>query len=366
MNIHKIFIFNLKMVITYPPGYKLYTHLFNNAMRKLNTKVTKVIKFGLLRRFIIDFKNNKKYYELYWEGVLEGYNKDYGHILRIICKYISPNHSYKFNKMYSHPKLKPLDIAFNNNSSHANIETYFKRIRKNKGNCPKNSIILDFRPVRIVNQYNRSTECEKKAIKQTKSLYNYIIHNLHGFLKPGRASVDWYNTPIPIDYFEEYLLEFGKYKDDGACCVLLMNAFAAQSRYIPLYKYEYYYSSSKFSAIKGIITLFFRQFRPGKASLEFIYKYIECNCDGPLKDIKNIVLKGIQHENILSPPTKAIRNPSLRKIQFLDNISIDIIEKYINTLQKYFIDFWGKIAKCKSITPEFSNKYSHKLREYIQ
>ena len=133
-----------------------------------------------------------------------------------------------------------------------------------------------------------------------------------------------------------------------------MNTFAAQSRYIPLYKYEYYYSSSKFSAIKNSIYSLFRAFRPGEASLEFIYKYIECNCEGPLKDIKNIVLKQIQHINIL------------RKIQFLDNISIDIIEKYINTLQKYFIDFWGKIAKCKSITPEFSNKYSHKLRDYIQ
>ena len=46
------------MVITQPPGYKLYTHLFHSAMRKLNHKI---IKFQLLRRFINDFKNMVKF-----------------------------------------------------------------------------------------------------------------------------------------------------------------------------------------------------------------------------------------------------------------------------------------------------------------
>lgn len=46
------------MVITRPPGYKLYTHLFHSAMRKLNYKI---IKFQLLRRFTNDFKNMIKF-----------------------------------------------------------------------------------------------------------------------------------------------------------------------------------------------------------------------------------------------------------------------------------------------------------------
>lgn len=44
--------------ITRPPGYKLYTHLFHSALRKLNDKI---IKYKLLKIYISDLKNCVKF-----------------------------------------------------------------------------------------------------------------------------------------------------------------------------------------------------------------------------------------------------------------------------------------------------------------
>ena len=265
------------MVITQPPGYKLYTHLFHSAMRKLNHKI---IKFQLLKT----------------------------------------------------------------------VNNYIK----NMYNCPKFSVIKSFRYNKNINEYNKSTECEKKAIKRTKRLYNYLIHNCS---KKERAVIEWYKSPIPIDYLDEYVMEFIKYEE--CCPVLIRNKLQD----IPLCKYEFYYN---LPILKNIIKCMFKTFViKGEALLDFIYKYIDCNKDGPLKDIKNDVLKTIEHINKPMPPTKATPNPKLRKINILDRCNIDIIEKYINILEKYFTNFWKKIGMCKSITPEFIEKYENKNWGFI-
>ena len=268
------------MTLIRPPGYKLYTHLFHSAMRKLNHKI---IKFQLLKT----------------------------------------------------------------------VNNYIK----NMYNCPKFSVIKSFRYNKNINEYNKSTECEKKAIKRTKRLYNYLIHNC---FKKERAVVDWYKSPIPIDYLDEYVIEFIKYKE--CCPVLISNKLINQD--IPLCKYEFYYN---LPILKNIIKCKFKTFViKGEALLDFIYKYIDCNKDGPLKDIKNDVLKTIEHINKPIPPTKSTPNPKLRKIDILDRCNIDIIEKYINILEKYFTNFWKKLGMCKSITPEFIEKYKNKNWDYIK
>ena len=128
------------MVITRPPGYKLYTHLFHSAMRKLNHKI---IKFQLLRRFINDFKNMVKfdkydYSQLDLEFIETHIDKPWcwdklSHnkniTLEFIEKYIDKPWSWK--NMLSNPKLsKKIRIKYMDEflkvTSNNIRETYYK------------------------------------------------------------------------------------------------------------------------------------------------------------------------------------------------------------------------------------------------
>lgn len=104
-----------KYNIQFPPGYKLCTHLFHSALRKLNDKV---IKFKLLRRYIHYLKNYVKFdrydysqldYEFYfgkegeatgdnrWKNLIDNlkFNPHLNKLQEILTTYI--NYSNKYN-----------------------------------------------------------------------------------------------------------------------------------------------------------------------------------------------------------------------------------------------------------------------------